>query len=417
MVDEAATKEASLKKDETYKEDETDKVDSSQTVGTESTVEPVQTTIEIPTVNINKYEIPENDGLKFIADMKIGWNLGNTFDAIDDNQKDDLIYETMWNGVKTSKKMIDTLKEAGFNTIRIPVSWHNHVTGTDFTINKVWMDRVQEVVDYVIDNGMYAIINIHHDNSPEYFYPSTETFESSSHYLTSIWSQIAERYKEYDDHLIFESLNEPRLTETNYEWWLDMSQEQCREAVELINLANELFVKIVRATGGNNPTRYLMVPGYDASADYALIDEFRLPKDTNENNQNKIIVSVHAYTPYNFALQGPSEAGSISIFNEEDSNSTKDIDNFMDKIYHKYVSKGIPVLIGEFGARSKGDNLQDRVNFSTYYIAAARARGITACWWDNNAFIGNGENFGVLDRKTLTWKFPDIITGLMKYSE
>ncbi|WP_051109299.1 MULTISPECIES: glycoside hydrolase family 5 protein [unclassified Caldicellulosiruptor] len=386
-------------------------------LGNSSDSEASSNRAKIPEIKIASRKIPNNAALKFVKDMKIGWNLGNTFDAAFENPSfdDELLYETAWCGVKTTKQMIDTVKKAGFNTIRIPVSWHNHVTGSNFTISKRWLDRVQQVVDYAMKNKMYVIINIHHDIMPGYYYPNSQHLQTSIKYVKSIWTQVATRFKNYNDHLIFEAVNEPRLTGSRFEWWLDMNNPECRDAVEAINKLNQVFVDTVRSTGGNNVSRYLMVPGYAAAPEYVLIDEFKIPKDSSKY-KNRIIISVHAYRPYNFALQAPNESGSVSEWSVNSEESRRDIDYFMDKLYDKFVSKGIPVVIGEFGARDKNGNLQSRVEFAAYYVRAARARGITCCWWDNNAFYGNGENFGLLDRKTLKWVYPEIVSAMMKYA-
>ncbi len=371
--------------------------------------------IEIPDVTIDAFEVPENEALAFTADMKVGWNLGNTFDSYTDAELDnELDSETLWVSTVTTKEMIDAVKAAGFNTMRLPVTWHSHLVDDEYTISEVWLNRVQEVVDYAIDNDMYVILNIHHDNSEEYMYPDSAHLEQSTEYIEAIWTQLAARFANYDEHLIFEAMNEPRLVGTNYEWWLNSSAAECQDAVACINSLNQTFVDTVRAGGGNNATRYLMVPGYCASADGALNDGFVLPTDVEEN---KIIVSVHAYTPYNFALQSEKDSGSTSYFDSEDENSTRDIDTFMDQLYEKFISQGIPVVIGEFGARNKDLNTQDRVDYATYYIAAARARGITCAWWDNNAFTGNGENFGLYYRMGGYFIFQDIVTGMMKYAQ
>ncbi len=157
-----------------------------------------------------------------------------------------------------------------------------------------------------------------------------------------------------------------------------------------------------------------MIPGYGASPQGALIDVFELPVDIV---QNKLIVSVHAYTPYNFALQGQTESGSTSEFSSDNQNNVYEINQFINQLYSKFISKGTPIVIGEFGARDKNGNTQDRIDFATYYVAYARANGITCVWWDNNAFSGEGENFGLLDRKTVTWKYQEIVDGLMKYAQ
>ena len=179
----------------------------------------METTETIENDEIITEDQNESEALSFVKDMKIGWNLGNTFDAIDCNWlSDEMQYESAWCGAVTTKEMIDALKEAGFRTIRIPVSWHNHLTDENHTISEAWINRVQEVVDYAIDDDMYVIINIHHDFSKEYIYPSSEYLEQSKIYVTDIWEQIAERFKDYDEHLIMESLNGPRLVGTADEW-------------------------------------------------------------------------------------------------------------------------------------------------------------------------------------------------------
>lgn len=372
---------------------------------------------KIPELSIEPYDIPDTEALAFTADMKIGWNLGNTFDAYTDgNLENELDSETLWVSTATTKEMIDNIKAAGFNTMRLPVTWHTHLVDDAYTISPVWLDRVQEVMDYAIDNEMYVILNIHHDNNENYMFPDSEHLAQSKEYIAAIWTQLAARFADYDEHLIFEGMNEPRLVGSTYEWWISNSSEECQDAIACINELNQTFVDTVRAGGGNNESRYLMVPGYDASLDGATNSGFVLPTDPVDNN-NHIIVSVHAYTPYGFALQAEGEDGSTSHFDATQDNSTRDIVTLMDKLYNRYISQGIPVIIGEFGARNKDLNTQDRVDYASYYIAAARARGITCIWWDNNAFTGNGENFGLYYRLGNYFIFEDIVNGMMKYAQ
>lgn len=355
---------------------------------------------------------------KFVKSMKIGWNLGNTLDASSDqNKADEMAYESGWCGIVTTKEMVDEIKAAGFQTMRVPVSWHNHVsTDGSYTISEMWLNRVQEIVDYAIDNDMHVIINIHHDNTTNYMYPTSEHLEQSKAYVTAIWSQVAQRFADYDDHLIMEALNEPRLVGTSDEWWLDLNKPQCVEAVQCINELNQVFVDTVRASGGNNKERYLLVPGYAASLQGATNQYFILPQDI-DGNVNKILVEVHAYTPYNFALRAPGESGSIDHWSADDKASTAEIDELMDTLYERYVQKGIGVVIDEFGARDKNGNIQARTEFAAYYVAAARQRGITCCWWDNNAFTGNGENFGIFRRRVCGFLYPELVDGMMKGCE
>ena len=360
---------------------------------------------------IKQYEIPDNEAMAFLKKMGVGWNLGNTFDATDDSYTgDEMNIESLWVGVKTKQSMLKMVKEAGFNTLRLPVSWHNHVDA-DFNISENWLSRVQEVVDWAIELDMYVILNTHHDVSKKYYYPNSENYEVSSRYVQRIWEQLSERFQDYDQHLIFESMNEPRLVGTEDEWVFNSSKNTCQDAADCINKLNQLFVDTVRASGGNNAIRYLMVPGYAASADGALNDLFKLPADTAEN---KVIVSVHAYTPYPFALQSQKDGGT-DTFALTDIGQTSEINRFMNNLYKKYIVNGIPVVIGEFGARNKDDNLQSRVTFSAYYAANASARNMPCVWWDNNARKGNGELFGLLNRRALEWSFPEIVEALVQY--
>ena len=342
--------------------------------------------------------------------MKAGWNLGNTFDAYNCTWlKDKMDYESAWCGVKTSRELIQALKAAGFNTIRVPVSWHDHLDG-EWKIDQEWLDRVYEVVSWVLEEDMYAILNIHHDDAPEYYYPDEAHFTNSARYVWTIWSQLAEKFGEFDHHLNFECINEPRLTGTSHEWWWEATNAECQDAMKQIVNLNQVFVNTVRSTGGLNADRYLMVPAYDANPEYACTNAFELPADTVSN---RIIVSAHAYSPYNFALEQPG----ISTFSLENASQKAGVSGFLQKLYNTYVANGIPVLMGEFGAMEKDGNLQDRVDWISFYVAQARARGITCCWWDNNVFQGTGERFGLFDRATAECVNPEILEAFMKYCE
>ena len=364
----------------------------------------------VPDVQVDKYQVPESEGMDFIKELYLGWNLGNTFDAADVGNisaEHEMDYEKAWCGDFTKIENIAAIKAAGFKTIRIPVSWHNHVDEND-RISRAWLTRVKEVVDWCLDMDLYVIVNTHHDNAEDFYYPDTAHMERSKQYLTAVWSQIAETFKDYDEHLILESLNEPRLVGTDYEWWIDRNNAQCKDAVACINTLNQLFVDTVRASGGTNATRWLLVPGYAASPDGALNPDFAMPDDP----QNRVILSVHAYRPYNFAL---NKAGTKE-WSLDNAGDTGDIVGFMDNLYAKFVLNGVPVLIGEFGAMNK-DNLENRVAFSAYYTACARAHGMSCLWWDNNAFAGSGENFGLLYRRSSTFNYPEIVQALLKGSD
>lgn len=354
---------------------------------------------------IARRPIPDNEAMAFLQSLGMGWNLGNTFDAIKsqwNKNADEMTVETSWGVPPTSENLFDALKAAGFSTVRIPVSWHDHVSGADHRISERWLARVQQVVDWALARDLYVILNIHHDE--DQFLPTTAHYEASAHYISCIWQQLAERFRDYDEHLIFNSMNEPRIVGSPHEWYIDHADPACVDAIDCINRLNQLFVDTVRATGGGNATRWLLTPGYDASPEGALDEGFLLPQDP----ANRVIVSVHAYRPYPFAL----EIGGLNTFGS--TQQKQEIVQFMNKLYDRYIANGIPAMIDEFGAMNK-ENLQDRLDWAAFYVATASARNLPCCWWDNGAFQGNGELFGLLDRKKAEIVYPELLEVLMTY--
>mgnify|MGYP000105065344 FL=1 len=242
-------------------------------------------------------DIPKNDeknkitsdGLssaEIVKDMKIGWNLGNTLDCYDITwEVDD--FETAWGNPKTTKKMIDTVKAAGFNAVRIPVTWNEHMDGDK--IEESWLNRVNEVVDYAIDNDMYVIINVHHDDYT-WLKPSRADKAKSESRLISIWEQLSERFKDYDYHLLFEGMNEPRIIGGENEWTCGTAEER-----DVINELFASFVETVRNSGGNNAVRSLIITAHAAAMDETGIKDVKIPDD------DRIIVSIHYYSPWDFA--------------------------------------------------------------------------------------------------------------------
>ena len=374
---------------------------------------PAESDLTVPSLNYTrKAGIPETEAFEFTKSLGVGWNLGNTFDATGGSWiKNEMDIETAWQGDKTTEKLIEAIHAAGFDTIRIPVSWHDHVDA-DFNISTPWLYRVQEVVNWAYSRGMHVIINIHHDCEKAYYYPTKDCLENSTRYVAAIWTQVGERFKDYDDRLIFENLNEPRLKDTQYEWNADENIPAVAEAMDCINLLNQTFVDTVRAAGGNNASRYLMVSGYDAGIGGVTASRFVLPADSAEN---KLLLSTHAYSPYDFALQNPRESGSRSTWSVNDPNDRQELAVMMEGLYNRFIVNGIPVVMGEFGSRAKGDNAQARVEHAAFYVAIAAARGIPCIWWDNNSFKGNGENFGIIHRSTLRWQYPELVEALVTY--
>ena len=357
-----------------------------------------------------------------LEDMGLGWNLGNSLDATGGSGLDT---ETSWSNPKTTQALIDKVKSLGFNTVRVPVSWGKHVSGDNYTIDSAWLARVKEVVDYCYKNDMYVILNIHHDTkssesaSGAGYYPRSSAYSSSEKFVTSVWSQAAEYFKDYDYHLIFETLNEPRLIGTGYEWWFNKWNipSEVKDAIECINKLNQKAVDTIRDTGSNNRGRLIMCPGYDASIDGATVSGFKLPTDIS-GNKNRIAVSVHAYSPYNFAMNVGS--GSTSTYTSSIKNELQDL---FSTLKSNFRDKGIPVVIGEFGSTDK-NNTAERVKWATDYTALAKKNNIPCVLWDNNAFavyngssiVLNSEYHGYINRKnnTVTSPAKDVIESLMK---
>lgn len=328
------------------------------------------------------------DPVELCGRITVGWNLGNSLDATGSGMSS----ETSWGNPKTTKELILKVKEAGFDAVRIPTTWYNHLD-SDFNISEEWLARVQEVVDYAYDEGMYVILNVHHENWND---PYESTLPDVKKKIKKLWTQIANRFESYGERLIFEGMNEPRWKNTNYEW-----NGGNAEGRRVVNAYNECFVETVRATGGNNRYRALMIPTYAASA--SGLDGFTVPQDKS------VIVSVHAYSPYNFAMN-PS---GTTKFDPNNTSDTQELTWLAGTLYDRFISKGTGVIIGECGTANK-NNYSDRVNWAGYFPKLFRSKGIPVFLWDNNAYGSGNETFGQLHRDTLAWEYPEYIKAFVK---
>ena len=351
------------------------------------------------TITAHQGEIKDISSVELVKDMKIGWSLGNTLDAGNESNRGQApgSIEKSWGNPDTTKEMIDEIKKAGFNVLRVPTTW-DWSTGDapDYKISEEWLARVKEVVDYGMANDMYVILNIHHETWHD---PLEENYEAASDRLKKVWTQIGNYFENYDEHLIFEGLNEPRVRNSDEEW--NGGSPATREVV---NKLDADFVSTIRSLGGNNKLRHLMIPGYAASSSEVALKDLKIPE-----NDDKLIVSVHAYTPYNFAL-AEGKPGALWVACKE--GFTADIDALANTLKTLFIDKGQAVIIGEFGARSK-DNEKYRAEWAKYYVTKMNTIGVPCVWWDNGAFTGNGELFGLLDRRTLEWKYPLVKEALI----
>ena len=321
--------------------------------------------------------------------MGNGINLGNTLEACDNNvgikTNAPLSYETHWGQPKTTQTMIDGMKAAGFDTIRIPVAWMTNATHLyegDYTIDADYMDRVEEVVRYARKAGMYVIINDHWDGGWYGMFgsESAETRALAMEAYKGMWQQIAERFRDYSDYLIFESANEElggRFDENSPLYCSDsvVTYLTDDERYALTNEINQTFVDVVRATGGNNATRFLLIAGYSTDINQTCDDRFQMPKDTADS---KLMVSVHYYDPWSYC--GASSAvsatkwGKVSDYEYMDQQLAK---------MTKFTEAGYGVVIGEYGALPCSDGLKDNtLAYHTAFLDACTKYNLTNCLWD-----------------------------------
>ena len=352
--------------------------------------------------------------INLVKDMKTGWNLGNTLDAT--GGKKGLESETSWGMPKTTKAMIDGLAASGIKTIRIPVSWSQHIIDKKYTIDPKWMARVKQIVDWAIADDMYVIINIHHDNFSKNakmpansgFYPTNQNYDESLRFVCNVWAQISLAFNNgYDEHLVFETLNEPRLCGTGEEWWYDISSPLSREAMANVNKLNQAILDTIRESDGNNKKRIVACPSLQASPESAMAHSFKMPQDYDMSTK-RLIVSVHMYTPYNFAMESPG----ISKFSAQ---VEKEFTSTFKRLYDMFIINGYAVYIGEYGATNK-NNLDDRVKWFKSYIKNSQKYGIACILWDNGVWKVEGndysEHYGFYNREEQTWYFPEILNAI-----
>ena len=364
----------------------------------------------------------DDTAANIVYNMGFGLNLGNSLDAVPGTaangytknafENAGLSTENCWGRPSTTQTMIKAIKQAGFRTIRIPISWHEHIINKNYDIDPEWMARVKTVVDWAYNEDLYVIINIHHDSVASGtvtdfgngYCPAPSDKELSKIYLTKIWTQICATFKDYSNHLIFETMNEPRLVGDSHEWGCDPNCKTCKESISIINEFNQMIVDLIRSSGSNNKKRLIMVPPYVASPDAAFLKQFVVPKDP----ANMIALSVHMYTPYNFAMESPGS----KTFTQDHKNT---LNYYFSNLKSKFCDKGIPVVIGEMGATNK-NNISEREKWFEFFVTEARKKGMSPVLWDNGSYTkeiaqGNGsEVFGFFNKKNCTFYFPTLIT-------
>ena len=373
-------------------------------------------TIDTAAVEADLAEWNELSQTEITAAMGAGWNLGNQLEALSGSTPS----ETAWGNPVITKEMLELVKSQGFSTVRIPVTYLSTIgEGPDFTVDSAWLDRVEEVVKYALDSGLYAIINMHGDGyysiRGSWLLCADDNQEEIRDKYSKVWGQIADRFKDYDEHLIFESMNE----EFNGEYG-----DPDRAAYENINAYNQTFVDTVRQTGGNNGKRWLLLPGWNTDINFTVGDYgFAIPTDEHcESDSNRIMISVHFYDPYNFTID-ESDSSIKTQWGKGAKRGKKDnwgqeahVEKQMKALNDAFVSKGYPVVIGEMGCMDRSDKDAQSNEFRAYWYEyvcnQAKLNGAVPVIWDNG---WNGKNaLAFFDRHELTVSQPELVAAVIR---
>ena len=358
-------------------------------------------------VNINATYIEES-AVSAVRNMGLGFNLGNTLDAwgthLANNLTETSKYETCWGQPLATQAQMDFLKSGGFNAVRVPVTWVQHIDA-DGKVDEAWMNRVQEVVDYVMSTGMYCILNVHHDTGSgdekwEWIKADTGNHDKYSERYKNLWKQIATRFEGYSSRLLFEGYNE--MLDAGNHW----SQPSSTSSYTALNRYAQDFVDVVRATGGNNRTRNLIITTYSAAHGQQVLDHLTLPKDQVEGH---LAVEVHSYDPYDW----------MNTYGKWTANCSQEIAGMMDRLNQAFVSKGIPCIIGEYGTHGNNISVGSSSSESQKQAAAdqaadmvkrAKALNIATFYWMS---IFDGK-----DRTVPQWTLPTVVEAMKKaYAE
>ncbi len=352
--------------------------------------------------------------------MGAGWNLGNSLDAYHPEKQ--WAEETTWHNPRVTKELITAVHKAGFNTIRIPVTYIGRVgPAPDYRIDPAYLARVREVVDYAYDQGMFVIINIHHDGGGDWEHGAwlnceAEDQEPIQAKFTAMWRQLAETFRDYDQHLLFEAMNEIH----EHQNWGDPKNP---DSMENLNCYNQLFLDTVRQTGGKNAQRILIVSGYNTNIYYTTTPSFGfvLPSDSVKS---RMMLSVHFYDPYDFTLNDNAPNAVYAWGSEAEKSGERTVpgederavDASMQALYQSFTSKGIPVVVGEFGTIDKApkDASYEKYRRAWYrYVSKdIRAIGAVPIVWDNGYADREKDSFALFDRKTGEITQPELIQAI-----
>lgn len=344
-------------------------------------------------------EMRDITSMELVRDMGLGWNLGDTLDVCQADRDGDgkvnehveegeKVDETLWGNPKATKELFTALKEDGIKSVRIPVTWRDHMDA-EGNIDREWLSRVHEVVDYAFGQDMYVILNVHHDGGgdPQFgawiIEGAKNDKENTLKRYKNLWSQIAEEFKDYGDKLVFESMNE-----------VGFDGVAVNTAYGLLNEFNQAFVDLIRSSGGNNGSRHLLIAGYWTDIARTCSGSFKMPDDP----AGRCIVSVHYYTPWEFCTTNINNTWGTAA-------EVKQMEDLYGMMKTNFVDKGIPVIIGEYAA--SGNDKASCIFFIEKMVKLCSDYGMAPFYWDNG---------GQVDRNTYEWRTPEYLEAMKRAS-
>jgi endoglucanase len=346
---------------------------------------------------------PPDAAKDFVKDMGLGFNIGNNLDSWGG--------ETRWGNVAINKPFIKALKDYGYKTIRLPITWAENLgPAPDYTIRAAWLDRVETIINWCLDERLYVIINIHHDghgnskswiqNAPKNYPDNGANVTAVAGQLAAVWKQIANRFSDCPNYLIFEAMNEVGFDDL-WNRYQGGQEAQKAEAYRILNLLNQTFVDTVRAAGNKNASRFLLIPGYWTDIDNTCDPLFKMPADSIED---RLTLSVHYYTPWNFAGAGTQATwGTPSDINT--------LNNLFNKLKTSFIDKDIPVILGEYNiVNNKKPDKDQRVKWLTAVTKKCIELGICPVLWDN----GGKTSAGFYDMGEIYRDDPSVISDALK---
>lgn len=336
----------------------------------------------------------KTEAMQFVEDMGIGINLGNTFEACGDwiaQWGDGTVhsYETAWGSPIITEKIIKGYKDSGFNTLRVPVSWSN-MMGDDYTISSEYANAVKQVVDWAMAQDMYVIVNLHYDNGWFENFPTQK--EECMYRYKRIWQQVSDVFKDYDERLIFEGQNEELGWSSVWNQWGGTKGKA--KAYALVNEINQTFVDVVRASGGKNKARYLLIPGYNTGIETTVDKLYKVPKDKEKH----VIISVHYYSPSTFAILTDDASWGKNQRTWGTDSDINELKKSMDMLKKRFLDNGIPVIIGEYGCPMENKDINSVRKYLSKVCEEAYSMGMCPVLWSTPGHIYDREACKISDK-------------------